>query len=869
MVEPNAPKRHPQTIAADWERALPLGTLCALLRVHSMQNNPHTLNRRLRAFAPEFAVLVLAIFLRLITLGSRDYWHDEVHDILKAQRLKGVLLEGELVSNHPPLFNVLVRIWGTFGDYDNEWYMRALPMMLGVCGVVAIYLLGRVLISRRAGLFAALLLALSPLHVVHSQDFKVYILLPFTGAITGLLLYLAMRDNQRRIWAGYAVMASIACYSDLFAAPLLVSLNLWAVGLIGLRRDYRDRMVPLLVANTVGAVLYLPMLALMVRRAQAIMIDAPQWWVPPPDLAKIYYVYKSAAFGYSDTAPALQLAVVLFTGLFLLGAFAVWNRDRAVLAYLSMWCVLSILQLYLISHIGNSVFLIRGTIPYLIPLWILAGAGIAQLKGSALRVLAAAGMTAVLAVPLFERYTDQYPVLEYPHRPGVHPPMEYRAATDYIRDNWRDGDIVIHATNATWYPMFWYGLRNMPSYHGVVHGWHLWYFIAANPRNTTYADLDNFWPRPVPELVQDAQRIWLVFSEWERMWLRGEETLPSNPTQVWRWLEAHAAQTEYTAFGELEVFLYDYNRGNPPPIHARDHDTGATARVMYGDPINADRMVVRPDNGLVFQPLHERATGLTVAFSDNTGGTDIWLHPNASHQTAFTITNHLSVPAECAIEVVASAALYDLASLQEPDPAQEVWSVGGLYHRGPPRLIGNLLAPLPRPVEGLRTDSLAGRVPTPSGEFLPLIYLLGPGGQTLSLTINGREILPGSLESRSAAIAGDWRWLWGEPVALAGDAGDLVLTARRTDDGVFRSTAAYLALVPLEADPNVISPGASYQQGTLEAIVQPEDVAQFSVHFTRNIQRLDVWVHLLQAPPVVYRIFKPVDDTAGKTLERP
>ena len=822
-----------------------------------MQTTSHARPRPNLRLAPELAILVLAIALRLITLGSRDYWHDEIHDLLKGQRLRQVLLEGEMVSNHPPLFNVLVRLWGTFGDYDNEWYMRTLPMILGVCGVIAIYLLARTLVNRRVALFAALLLAVSPLHIVHSQDFKVYILLPFTGTVAGWLLYLAMRENRSRLWVGYGLMASIACYSDLFAAPLLVSLNAWALVLIAMRRPWRNRLPRLILANVFGALLYLPLLALMLRRAQAIMVDSPTWWVPPPDLAKVYYVYKSAAFGYSDTAPALQLALVLFTVLIAFGGWFVWRSNRAGFALLVAWCALSLLQLYVISHIGNSVFLIRGTIPYLIPLWIFAGAGIAAFNPAAVRWAAAAAMIALLSIPLYQRYTDRYPVLEYPHRPGIHPPLEFRAATNHILENWREGDIVVHTTNATWYPMFWYGLRNMPSYFAAVHGWHIWYFLAANPRNNTQPDLATYLPVHLSEVVDDAQRVWFVFSEWERMWMRGQEGLPANPTQVWRWFDAHAAQTQYTAFGELEVFLYEYNHGDPPPVIARTRDDGITADLVYGEPLSAAATIVRPDNSLVFQPLSERVTDLSVAFAENTSGTVIDLAPVPARRRTFTITNHGGDTAQCRIEVIASSAMFDLASLSEPDPTQDVWEIDGLYHQGPPRLVGNLVAPVPRPVEGIQKASLVGQVTIPNGHFRPLIYLLGPGGDAVSLTVDGHETLatPPMADSERS----EWRWVWGEPFQWDNDPAELVLTARRVGDEPFPSTAAYLALVPISAAPGVIEPGARLEQGIVNVSVPAGEVAAFDVGYDRNAVRLDVWVHERQHPPRVFRIFTTVD----------
>jgi 4-amino-4-deoxy-L-arabinose transferase-like glycosyltransferase len=69
---------------------------------------------------------------------------------------------------HPMLFQFLVSIGFRFGVED--WIGRLLAVIIGLATVLLVYQLGTLLYGRRAGVFAALLLALMPYHVIISRQ---------------------------------------------------------------------------------------------------------------------------------------------------------------------------------------------------------------------------------------------------------------------------------------------------------------------------------------------------------------------------------------------------------------------------------------------------------------------------------------------------------------------------------------------------------------------------------------------------------------------------------------------------------------------------------------------------------------------------
>lgn len=110
---------------------------------------------------------------------------------------------------------------------------RVLTMVCGVVTVIAVYVLGRRLFSQPVGLIAALLLAVSPIHVMDSHYVKHDV--PVTLAIViAHLAILGLLDAPERLRPRRAVAAGIACgvaiaiqyYAVFVLVPLALALAL-------------------------------------------------------------------------------------------------------------------------------------------------------------------------------------------------------------------------------------------------------------------------------------------------------------------------------------------------------------------------------------------------------------------------------------------------------------------------------------------------------------------------------------------------------------------------------------------------------------------------------------------------------------------
>ncbi|MEB3828246.1 glycosyltransferase family 39 protein [Phormidium sp. CCY1219] len=176
------------------------------------------------------AAIALGIFLRIINLGSREYWYDEALSIVFVSGQRNVysnpgevpvnldsytallhippgsglsemaanlanVLRGITNNQHAPLFYLFHNFWmRLFGN--SEIAMRSLVVLMSIAAIASVYGLGRKLLGHRGGLIVAALLATNPFYLAQSLHFRMHGALPFWAALSGwAMLNLTGRKN--------------------------------------------------------------------------------------------------------------------------------------------------------------------------------------------------------------------------------------------------------------------------------------------------------------------------------------------------------------------------------------------------------------------------------------------------------------------------------------------------------------------------------------------------------------------------------------------------------------------------------------------------------------------------------------------------
>lgn len=191
-------------------------------------------SRSMGEIAFVLAVTLVGGWLRFRTLGRDSLWFDEVFSALQAHLPFWDLLRSVRRDVHPPLYHLLLR--GMLPLGDSETILRMPSAFFGTLSIPALYLLGRAWFSGSVGALAALLLAISPFHLWHSQDARMYTLLTFEGIASWYLFARLLAASRVSLWVGYVLVSGAILYTHYYG-PLLLLLQSGVVVLLRARRE--------------------------------------------------------------------------------------------------------------------------------------------------------------------------------------------------------------------------------------------------------------------------------------------------------------------------------------------------------------------------------------------------------------------------------------------------------------------------------------------------------------------------------------------------------------------------------------------------------------------------------------------------------
>jgi mannosyltransferase len=219
---------------------------------------------------PILLITALAAVLRFAFLDQQSFWFDEAVTVrLVHKSFGGMLAALPGTESTPPLYYVLAWGWSRiFGT--GEVGLRALSAVLGTATVPVAFAIGRLFVSRRAGLYAAALVACSPLLVWYSQEARSYAFLVFLSALSVLAFGHALRRPTRQSLTSWVVVGCLALATHYFAAFLIGAEAIWL--LLGRSRRWAV-WVAVGVTAAVGAAL-LPLAVHQENTAQTAWIGA-------------------------------------------------------------------------------------------------------------------------------------------------------------------------------------------------------------------------------------------------------------------------------------------------------------------------------------------------------------------------------------------------------------------------------------------------------------------------------------------------------------------------------------------------------------------------------------------------------------------
>jgi Dolichyl-phosphate-mannose-protein mannosyltransferase len=353
-------------------------------------------------------ILLVALGLRALGLDGQSLSMDELTELTIGRLPVREILVAR--DGFPPLYHTILHGWLSVfpGDLAARW----LSVILGTLSIWAVWGFARRAGGDRIALWAALLVAVMPFHIWHSQDARSYILYYLLAAIALWSLFTAVATDSRLAWSAYVTAASAGLLTHYYFA-LVVLIGLVIVVIERRERRQRHRAI---IAHAVLAVGSLPVLWLLRGDLSS---EAAMRFAIKVHPAAIGYALFSFLTGYAigpsprelhdlpagraiiAAAPWLLLTaaasgMLLFQGLRRLGV-------RRWTVFLILGTIGPVVVCALAADLLGVTFQVRHVLWASIPLMVVLGAGASQARASRSAALSVAALLLLFGVSRYNR----------------------------------------------------------------------------------------------------------------------------------------------------------------------------------------------------------------------------------------------------------------------------------------------------------------------------------------------------------------------------------------------------------------------------------------------------------------------------------
>lgn len=346
-------------------------------------------------------VTVLAAILRAGTLNVQSMWQDEAATLLLVHRSFTAMLSHLSASeSSPPLYYVLVWVWTrVFGS--GPLGFRSFSALVGTATVPAMYFAGRQ-VSRRVGLWAAVLTAANPAMYYYSQEARDYGLLILFSAVAYALWLRALRQPSARRLALWGLFSALALLTHYFAVFMFLP-QAW---LLARRVGWRRVWAPVGAVGVVGAAL-IPLAVSQLSSGKVDWIEEASLPSRVGETAKLFFVGVYGPLEIVSATVAALLALGGLAALWARGARA--ERDGARDAAFVLVVAFAVPLVLAATHLVD-VYDGRNVIANWVAFAVLIACGLASARprmaaalGGGLVALSLAVIAAINVIPAYQR----------------------------------------------------------------------------------------------------------------------------------------------------------------------------------------------------------------------------------------------------------------------------------------------------------------------------------------------------------------------------------------------------------------------------------------------------------------------------------
>lgn len=463
--------------------------------------------------------LMAGVFIRLLRLGAKPLWLDEVLSVRAASVGLQELTRGTVERYHPPLYFLLLSGWLRAGTSDG--FVRLLSVVAGSAAVLLTGWLARELFGRRVAVTATWLSAASPLLVWYAQEARDYSLL-VAAVLLGLVgLALCLPRPRPHSWALFVLGTIIGLYTHYVGALAPILQAVLAVGLVSARRAVPSTLGLMLLGWVVAGLAYLPWVRTPAAQAFLLRLRSDGLFLDvlnvgrgylPPTLAALVQQSPVSLAAVAGLVIGLLVLVALGVTVTVVRRYAQVQKALSESGSARILLIVLFFAMLVVSVIPRGYTAKRYAL-VLLPALLIFYATVWPWDSTSQRVIAA-----LVGLSLAASFLN---VL-------VIPKAQWDRAADFVREHEEVGDVVVLS----------------PAYMTLTYG----YYAGENPptsvvRGSGISDVD----KTLSGLREKYARVWYVFHTTD---------VGRHQAAIGHWLTENAGFVSRTRFYRVDVLLY-------------------------------------------------------------------------------------------------------------------------------------------------------------------------------------------------------------------------------------------------------------------------------------------------------------------------
>lgn len=351
-------------------------------------------------------ILALASALRFYHLDFQSAWLDEIYTLNVAspnQTFGNLISEVNLKEGFPYLYFISLKIlFSIFGH--TIFVARFFSAFFGVLSVFAIYKLGKELLTKEAGLFAATLLSINEYNLYISQDARPYTLYLFAVIFSFFFLSKLLKENSRKNAVFYGLSVGLVLSSNFFSFINVLS-QMVIIGFYFMLTDKTKRITDLknyMISGVIALVILLPNYNIIIK-----LFGFKTFWAAKPTPDSFSLLFKEL-LGNSE------MTLFIFTPLFLCFLIHLFQQkdcyDKNSLIenkflfssiMFFVWIFGCILFLFIKSYGEVSLIITRYFTSIIPVLFLVLGFGLYLIKNRFVRIILITSITAFTFTNIF------------------------------------------------------------------------------------------------------------------------------------------------------------------------------------------------------------------------------------------------------------------------------------------------------------------------------------------------------------------------------------------------------------------------------------------------------------------------------------